>query len=380
MTEIRFTGLRYGRAAMWLTALTAACGGDTGGTPVPVEPVPVEPVPIDDGAQPVVCRDGRCVFPERNPTCAPASAPPCITDRVRPPEARTEAPGDELSNATLAYVVSQLAVPEASEGRAAGFNLDRLDAGRGRGRESCEQSSADFVNVVEPEHIGVDNALSTLLPVIVGLLDRTCAGRPADCLSERFATAIAQGSTLLLMELSGVDSLVNDDEVALQFFRGALPAGQAPRLGKHNRLARAQRFIRGEALGPRVRGDIFRGRLRARVPSLPVDLPVGRTRLTLDVEEGEMRVDLAKDEGRRGQIGGGVSVAAVLAAVAPVVPRATISLIRGQLQSRADIRPCRDGAGCQSNSGEALADASVCSALSAGLSFGLVSARIVPAG
>ena len=183
-------------ASIMITALALwACDG------------PVEP-PLPDGE----------TFPERDKVCAAGEAQPCVTDEDAHTAAeRTHEVGNEHNDATFVYVVNRLSIPEAEDGVVAGFNLDGLDSGEGSDdAEDCLGYTPDYVSSTDPDHIGVDNALEGLVGILAEqIVSDTCAGMP-DELGCTLGEQINEGAVLLLLEVSGVESLEYDTDVQLQ--------------------------------------------------------------------------------------------------------------------------------------------------------------------
>lgn len=302
------------------------CGGDTG---------------MPDGY----------TFPERDYVCQEGAAQPCETTVEAHTEAdrtHVEGGGPELSSSTLTFVVNLLSIPSPTD-MSPGFNLDQLDSREpaSDAEADCEHHAMDYVSTTDPDHVGVDNALAGLLSIL-GDLDSTLAEQ------------ISSGSVLLLIEVTGVDSIEYDSQISLQLYRGQVPGGGMPTLGDDGRLAPDQTFEVMETLGSPVDGDIFDGRVRASVSALPLSLNVMGATVSLTVGSPEVRFDIAAaDDGSltlgNGSIGGILTHDDISMAVNMINPD-FVSTVESVWPTYADITPSAD-------------DPTVCDAASIGILF-----------
>lgn len=295
-------------------------------------------------------------FPERDFVCPDGETPPCATTEPFSTDAqRTREPGDELDNETRTYVINALIIPEASGDEVLGFNLDNIDSGDGGAGETCEEQVADYVSPADPNHVGVDNALVSILSQlgsVIGDID----------LNQTVADQLASGDLLILLTVSGIDSFSYDPEVTLQLALGALPDGAEIEL-QDGKLAPGQTFEIETPLGPAVQGDIFDGRLRAQVSKIDIPINAGDFSLDLSITNPQVRFDISENGLENGVIGGVLTVDDLVAAIADIPaagdfcndpPQCTAA--RSILEGLADVSPDP-------------ADPEFCTALSVGLGF-----------
>ncbi len=336
----------------------------------------------DDGG--VTVPPGSALFPARDMHCAPGDdTPPCHTTVPALTAAQRVHPEPmDMSNATMTFVVNTLSIPEAtSDGVAAGFNLDGLDSGMGSDAPdaTCEEIQPDFTSGTDPNQVGVDNALQGLvsaLSAIAGNLDDT------------LAMQIASGSVLLMIEVTGIDSLTYDSAVQIQLFRGSVTGGSgdacttdtdcttagetchgtacqpAPMIGSDGLLAADQTFGTIQNLGDPVPGDIFAGRLRAVTPGLSLSITASGQTIELMVRNPEVRFNIAADGLTEGNIGGVLKVDD-LAMAAGMIDMSYSSLVHSYADGIADINPTAD-------------DPATCDSLSVGILFGATTAMRNP--
>ncbi|MGB0648227.1 MAG: hypothetical protein ACPGQS_13670, partial [Bradymonadia bacterium] len=113
----------------------------------------------------------------------------------------------EGSHANLLKSYS-IAVPD-DEGFVPGFDLDGIDTEEGD-EASCRQG--DFV---DPDgRTGIDNQFADLWSIVEPLV-----GEATEALIQG---AVNEGRIILVVELSGVDNLENDDDVTVHIFRGRI--------------------------------------------------------------------------------------------------------------------------------------------------------------
>ncbi len=317
------------------------------------------------------------LFPERDKVCAQGAAQPCETSENAHTDAERTHEETGMDDATLTFVVSSLSIPEADGGAAAGFNLDGLDSGEGStaAEANCEELARDFVSVTDPDHIGVDNALQGL----VSLIGTAVGGNIDDTLLEQ----INSGSVLLLVEVSGVDSVDYDSSVTLTLYRGGVSGGSgttctadadcttagescvsgachtAPTV-TDGALAPDQSFESLEMIGSPVQGDIFDGRVRATAERLTISVTASGSTLSLIVSNPELRFDISESGLTNGNIGGVLTIDDLAMAAAMIDPSYE-SLVRGATEDKADINPTAD-------------NPAICDALSVGILFGATTA------
>ncbi|HJL14331.1 MAG TPA: hypothetical protein RMH99_01675 [Sandaracinaceae bacterium LLY-WYZ-13_1] len=326
------------------------------------------PLPFDaswfDGGGPTTH-----TFPPRDFVCA--GSPLCATTvPLRSVADRTVTVTRDLPSVTLTSVVQILEVPEESSGAAVGFNLDALDSGAGSTAPSadCEEFNQDFTSVSEPGHVGVDNTFQSLVPTVEGLLDASdCpGGTTVGCVDAQVAAQIASGELLLIVEVTGVDSLLHDPEVQVSIHLGSVPGGGVPLLDASGLLAAGQSFDAVATVAGPVTGDIFHGRLRAELGTLMLPAATG-TMLSLfpgQLDRAELRADVGPSGLTRGNLGGSTPVEWYVTEVSRIMPGIEAT-VRSVLESVADVTPTA-------------ADPAICADVSSGMRLATVSAVRLP--
>lgn len=320
-----------------------------------------------DGAIP----DGGVAFtfPPRDFVCSAGAPTPCETTvPLRSAAERTVVVTSDMPRTTLTYVISVLQIPAEAGGVAPGFNLDATDSGptgSSSPTATCEEFTVDFTSALDPGHVGVDSIFSMLVPTVEALLDPAmCGGSTTGCVDRGIAQSIAGGSLLLLIEIDGVDSVVNDPDVTVGLYLGAVPGGGPPLLDGAGRLAPGQTFATASAIGVPVRSDIFLGRVRV-LPGT-ITLPMSTTGIPLPstIANAELRADVALDGLSNGHLGGSTPVSWFVAEAERLSPGsgATVEPI---LEAYADIDPTA-------------ADPFVCADVSSGLTLSAVPAVRTP--
>jgi len=305
-------------------------------------------------------------FPPRDFRCTAGAMRPCVTDQnLRTESERTIDVTRDMPPRTYTYAVAAWTVPEASVGRtAAGFNIDSLDSGDGSTAvdADCEEFSQDFRSLRDPGHEGIDNAMQGLVGTIEGLLDAsTCpSGSAAGCLDDLIAEAIADGTFLVLIEVSGVDSFDYDESVTVALYEGSVAGGGAPMVDPSGRLAPGQTFDTASTLLAPTPADIFDGRLRVRFGGRLVLPMTPSLLLPLQLDSPEVRATASPTTLELGVLGATTAVDVLVTQVAAVMPGIE-DTVRSVLESVADIDP-------------SAADPYICQRLSSGYFFDAVSA------
>lgn len=319
------------RKAVWILALTlGACGGgETSSDAGPDAGRDGGPIAGDDAAMdagidadagsdagaPTIdagpIPDGGYVhtFPERDFVCKAGATPPCPTvEPLRSAEERTVVIRPDLDDATLAYIVNELRIPAASGGYAPGFNLDGLDSGEGStaGSATCVEHNRDYVSSLDPGHVGVDNVFALLVPVVEAVLDPSqCDGPTEGCIDRLIADAVASGELLLAVEIRGVDSVENDDDVTVGLYLVEVPGGGAPLIDPGTeRIAPGQTFDVVMPVGVPVRGDIFQGRVRVQLGTIMLPMSTTNVPLPAMISNAELRADVSLTALANGALGG----------------------------------------------------------------------------
>ncbi len=313
-------------------------------------------------------------FPPRDSTCADPNMVPCATSENTTEEARTvPTPRTFPDGVTNTYVLAQISLPRPAEGTtrqlAPGFNVDGLDSGEGSEdlNANCEQFQPDYQSTTDPQHVGVDNALSGLIPTIEGLVgaDGCPGGQTMGCIDALLAEQLEGGSFLLLMEVSDINDYSFDESITLQLFLGEVPANGELMLDGSGRIAPGQTFdTQMVQLGPAVAGDIYEGRLAARADVLPLNIDLGDgMSLTLTITQAQVRFNISETELTRGAIGGVITVQSIIDAAVMIMPGIE-GTVRSVVEGVADVTPS--------------SDPMVCEAVSVGIEFSAVAATRNP--
>lgn len=311
---------------------------------------------------------GGYEFPGRDEACASGATPPCETTVVATDaSARTVSLPESMADETRTWVVGTISIPEAgSDGRAAGFNLDGLNSGEGSidPDANCEEFTEDYTALFDPNHVGVDNALQSLVSTIESLLPREdCPGMvQAGCLDATLQEQINSGSLILMVEVTGINDYVFDDAVQLQLVLAEVPDMGTPMVDGSGGLAAGQTFNTVQELGTPVAGDIFQGRLRAQTDQLTITIDTGDFALPLMISGAEVRFDLATDGSTlsNGVIGGFLRTDDIVNA-ASMIMEGIEDTVRGVVENVADVSP-------------SAADPQICDSVSVGLTFEAVGA------
>lgn len=243
-----------------------------------------------------------------------------------------EAPEDTATPGTCdnaeqkaTYVISVLEFTAAEkDGSAWGFNLDGLVS------KSDDPTGCGKADLVDPEgHEGIDNAFVSLMP----LIENTEAAAIRGLLQD----AVDAGELLLLIEISGLDDLENDDCVTV----AVSPAIGTPMQGTDGRMLDSQSFGRDPDAPPAVvsGASVVNGRLVAQGFPLTLSLEILDAELALEIPEGAIQVDLAADgTGATGHLGGGFSIDYVMEIVdGNGVDDTLTELLRSLLPAVADL-------------------------------------------
>lgn len=254
---------------------------------------------------------------------------------------------------TLLYVVSSLGagVP-TGDGRVPGFDVDqRVSAASDT--QTCNQP--DFVSPPPESRAGVDNQLGPLV----------ASFNFQDEVETLFDAAIEDGSLLLLVEVSHVQSVGDDDCVTVSFLNGFFPPGIGdPIIGADGQLAPGQLIDIDESFLDASGTPLYRvtnARITAGVldtghTSITPTYTVGGTAAPITFNQLAVRLD--GDHARDGVIGGSFEVETVAAIIGPELGSLEPFVLQA-LRSKGDLE--RDAGG-------------TCHSLSAGLMFSAVSA------
>ena len=187
---------------------------------------------------------------------------------------------------------------------------------------------------------------------VEGALDpRDCPEFMVDgCLDELLRRDAHEGTLLLLLELTGVDSLEHDPEVSVGLYLGrtldgGLPRTSGPVGALETRVLANQTFETVRTVVEPALGDILHHRLRVRWPL--VDLPRERFGYPTPLSGVELRASVCADGLVRGHMGGVTSVDDLIAQIAERFSEEDTRLARAVAETVADIRPGADPSFCE---------------------------------
>lgn len=248
------------------------------------------------------------VFGEGDEVMADPDAPSCDSDLHK-----------------AVFVIDIMAFAEMNDdGEVWGFDLDGdvTDLGDSKG---C--GKRDFTDPEGTE--GIDNAFAQLLPA----LENTEAVAIKGLLQD----AIASGELLLMLEVTGLDDLENDDCVTVTF-------GQAlgdPLIGTDTQMLDGQSFGRDPDRPPVVMegATLVDGTVMAEGLAFELNLQILDAPLAIKVTDGAVRMDLSPDGSEAtGYFGGGFSIDYVMEVVDDNAIDDTLTeLLRVALPAAADL-------------------------------------------
>ncbi|MFT7623572.1 MAG: hypothetical protein ACI9WU_002755 [Myxococcota bacterium] len=241
-------------------------------------------------------------------------------------EPRVDAPyfedGGYLAERSVAVVVTQLHLSGTVDGAAVGFDLDGRDSPPG------EEDSCGHGDAVSPDGTkGIDNQFAVLWDIIAPLV--------GEQVSALLLEAVNEGRFLVIMELTEVDDLVNDDDVTLTVLRGKLD----PKVGASGQLLPSQTYtIDPDFPVSVVKGaSIVDGVLEAGPVEVSVPIEIFDADFILRVEEGRVRLQFNPDGTSSGLLGGNVHVGDILEELLDTGASAEVSLIQPLMEAQADI-------------------------------------------
>ncbi len=308
---------------------------------------------------PAVCGDSFCEAPETATNCEAdcGSETECGNGVCEIGETMASCAGDCTAMAeSQAYIVNTVQIPQSVGTEAVGFNLDgRNTTMANMMAPDCRDRIQDFTSSIDTGEVGVDNALSQLIPVLAGLVGD---------LDMTLAQTLRDGSLLLLVQVSGIDSYTNDEEVQVRLHLGMVPAGGMLMLmgpmGSEI-IASGQTFTT-MPLGMQVTGRIQGGRLRASAELLMLNISASGMDIMLPIRNAQVRGDITADTMTNGVIGGSLNVEEV-ADIAEAIMKGIRDTALEILRPYADLEP-------------SAADQTMCESLSVGIQFNAVDATI----
>lgn len=226
-------------------------------------------------------------------------------------------------------VVSQLLFSRSADGVSAGFDLD------GEVSVSGGSTGCGVADDVAPDGTpGIDNAFAQLLPV----LELTEASAAEEIIHE----AVNRGQLLLLLRLTGVDDLQEDDCVGLELIQ----AKGIPQVGGTGFLVADQTFDQDpEVPGTKVADlAIHQGVLEAGPFSFHLPVSILNANLDIAVLDAEVRLTFDDQGGFTGLLAGGIDVNDLLVQVTSQgVSQQVLNLVSPLLAGLTDLAPDADG-------------------------------------
>jgi hypothetical protein len=242
-----------------------------------------------------------------------------------------EEAADCSTGETITAVLNVVAYTRREGNVVWGFNLDD-HISDDNDEEGCDH--ADLVDPVGNE--GIDNAFSGLIPA----LEATEASAVEDLIQD----SVNNGQLLLMVSLHGVDDVVNDDCISVEFAR----ADGTPIMGTDGEMLDGQSFARSEnpPYAYVESAAIVDGVVDVRGVPLFLPLQVLDVELEFDMPQGALRVDVSEDAVMTGVFGGGVQVGDILRIVEEGDLGDIRELVTGLVTGAADLKPDDEGV-CQ---------------------------------
>jgi hypothetical protein len=245
------------------------------------------------------------------------------------PDLSCDGEGDSLVLLVRRLTFSRQETTGVSEG----FDLDNFNSQRG------DDEGCGVADLVDPNGVpGIDNAISTLLPII--------ESTEAAAVEPLIQDSIFGGALLLMAELSDLDDPANDECVDVSVFKGT----GVPMIGADGEILPYQTLRvdpaslgNGAPANPLVDGTIDAGPIqRVAMPVQVLDLNT-----TLELFNTRLRAAEQPDGTWKGQLGGGIGIQQLIDTVTlQNVDPAVFAAIGPALALVADLAPDETGA-CQ---------------------------------
>jgi len=256
---------------------------------------------------------------------------------------------------TRVFVINSLDVgqadPMGDPNVVPGFDLDSHNTTSMSDPMGC--GFPDFTSGPPDNIDGVDNQLGPILAGVASTVDIPGAIRDN----------INAGTVLILVEVTGINSFMNDTSIRMNLYRGLLrPGVTMPMLGGDGLLAPGQTFdidersFMSDRSTPLVSapGRIVNGRLQAGPADFMLNIDVMSMPVMLNIRDSQTRFNITASSGiSTGVLGGALRVTEVVDAVRVFAPDLEMT-IRTILSGQADLEPDMTG---------------VCQAVSVGLVF-----------
>lgn len=252
-----------------------------------------------------------------------------------PVDAGPEPDAGPLTGDSYFYVLSFMDLAAPAEGGdpmvVDGFDIDN------RVSDASDVSSCrkeDYTSPPPASTPGIDNQLGPLL----------ASAEDTFHIRANLEANVQSGAILVLLEVRGVDDLVNDDRVEVDAYVGVLPVGvTAPMLDAGGRITGGQTFD-VDAMSAAadmtalitLAGAIEAGRLSAGPGDFTMSLPLEDTRVTFEAKSAHIAFDIDATTLSEGVVGGALDVDETVMAMEGVMgfDAATARLL---LETNADL-------------------------------------------
>jgi hypothetical protein len=210
-----------------------------------------------------------------------------------------------------------------AEGRVDGFDLDDTNSPEG------DPNSCGHADSVAPDgSTGIDNQLGVAWTVLEPLI--------GEAVQALLQGSINEGRFLLMVELSDIDDLQNDDDVTLDLFYGRLD----PEIGTLGLIAPDQTFYVDESKpASHVEGvKLVDGRLEAGPIAFTAPIDILEEQFNIPIVQGRVRIDIREDGSFLGVLGGGINVPDTMAYMLDSNAAAEARLVEPIFYNNADMQ------------------------------------------
>ena len=211
---------------------------------------------------------------------------------------------------------------EVEFGVAEGFDLDEKVS------DNRDESTCYSRDYTTPEgQTGVDNQLAKIWADIEPIVGEAVRGL--------IQGSINEGRFLMMVELTGVDDLVNDDDVTLHLFRGQLN----PLIGTLGLISPNQTYDFDSNFASSVveNVQIIDGVVEAGPVEFQVPVDILEVQFPLHVSQGKIRFEIKEDGTFEGMIGGFMDVDYVMDILVNSDARQEAELVRPLFEDNADM-------------------------------------------
>jgi hypothetical protein len=211
---------------------------------------------------------------------------------------------------------------EESPGVSDGFDLDGVNS-----TEPVEDSCYTVDSTDGSGNDGIDNQLAYVWADLEGLVGEATQGL--------IQGAINEGRFLIMIELEGVDDLVNDDDVTVHILRGIAD----PDIGTKGLISPDQTFYADEESSSSMveNAQIIDGKLEAGPVEFTVPINILDANFGMLVRSGKVRIDIHEDGSFEGLLGGFIKPAEFIADLMDTGARAEAELIGPFFEDNTDF-------------------------------------------